>query len=184
MSDMQLPADFEPSGLLPPGAYVATLAQLRDSLFVKGSASTGSSWDGGWRRHLVDQLELLASDLWSVGIERLFIDGSFCTEKPRPGDIDGYFVTAFPDWPAQHARLRASRSVWTWSPQDLVCGPDGKPKLPLWHAHRVELFPVFDPPFRHYSSRGTQTEVIDKFFCHTRSGESKGIVKIVKEPAP
>jgi hypothetical protein len=27
---------------------------------------------------------------WSAGIEDLFIDGTFCTEKPDPGDADGY----------------------------------------------------------------------------------------------
>ena len=27
---------------------------------------------------------------WSARIEDFFIDGSFCTEKPDPGDVDGY----------------------------------------------------------------------------------------------
>ena len=26
------------------------------------------------------------------GIQEIFIDGSFCTEKPDPGDVDGYWV--------------------------------------------------------------------------------------------
>jgi hypothetical protein len=29
------------------------------------------------------------------GIEDVFIDGSFCTEKPDPGDVDGYWVEEF-----------------------------------------------------------------------------------------
>jgi hypothetical protein len=29
---------------------------------------------------------------WLAGIEDIFIDGSFCTEKPDPGDVDGYWV--------------------------------------------------------------------------------------------
>jgi hypothetical protein len=29
---------------------------------------------------------------WTAGIDDIFIDGSFCTEKPDPGDVDGYWV--------------------------------------------------------------------------------------------
>jgi hypothetical protein len=29
---------------------------------------------------------------WLAGIEEIFIDGSFCTEEPDPGDVDGYWV--------------------------------------------------------------------------------------------
>ena len=29
---------------------------------------------------------------WAAGIAEIYIDGSFCTEKPDPGDIDGYWV--------------------------------------------------------------------------------------------
>lgn len=35
-------------------------------------------------------------------IEEIYIDGSFCTEKPDPGDIDGYWVE--PD-PAVYDRI-------------------------------------------------------------------------------
>jgi hypothetical protein len=29
---------------------------------------------------------------WKAGIQDVYIDGSFCTEKPDPGDVDGYCV--------------------------------------------------------------------------------------------
>jgi len=29
---------------------------------------------------------------WKAGIEDIHIDGNFCTEKPDPGDVDGYWV--------------------------------------------------------------------------------------------
>jgi hypothetical protein len=186
MPPRALPADFEPSGLLPAGTFVATIALLRTSLLVEGPVVALPSWDRPWRLHLVDQLEALVQDLWSVGIDRVFADGSFCTEKPRPGDIDGHFITSFPEWPARHEQLKRRRPVWTWSPRDLRPAADGKPKLPLWHQHRIELFPVFDPPFRAHSFRGTQTTqgpvFIDEFFRRTRDGRPKGIVQIVKEP--
>jgi hypothetical protein len=34
---------------------------------------------------------------WAAGIEEIYVDGSFCTEKPDPGDIDGYWVEPDPD---------------------------------------------------------------------------------------
>jgi hypothetical protein len=38
----------------------------------------------------VDNLAVLVAQLWQVGIDRIFIDGSFAQDKPRPNDIDGY----------------------------------------------------------------------------------------------
>ncbi len=32
-----------------------------------------------------------------AGIEDIYIDGSFCTEKRDPGDIDGYWVEPDPE---------------------------------------------------------------------------------------
>ena len=43
-------------------------------------------------------LGILVSELAHVGIEEICIDGSFCSHKDRPGDIDGYFVTDFQLW--------------------------------------------------------------------------------------
>jgi hypothetical protein len=188
MVPQQLPADFEPSGLLPAGTFLATLAELRTSVLVRGTATTGTAWDFTWRLHLVAQLEVLVRDLWQVGIEQIFVDGSFCTDKPRPGDIDGYFVTSLLSWPSQAAKLRALRSAWSWDPRDMLPATNGKPKLPMWHEHRVELFPVYDPPFRDQSFLGTRTAqgpvFIDDFFRLTRSHEPKGIVQIAGDPRP
>ncbi|MBN1609643.1 MAG: hypothetical protein JW940_23625 [Polyangiaceae bacterium] len=188
MALQQLPADFEPSGLLRPGIFLATLAELRCSLLVQGTVSTGPGWRKKWRLHLVDQLELLVRDLWHVGIDQIFANGSFCTDKPRPGDIDGYFVTSWLNWRSQAATLRVLRPEWTWAPREMRPAADGKPKLPMWHEHRVELFPVFDPPFRDQSFLGTRTAegkvFIDDFFQLTRSHESKGIVQIARDPQP
>ena len=33
---------------------------------------------------------------WAAGIEEIYIDGSFCTDKPDSGDIDGYWVEPDP----------------------------------------------------------------------------------------
>jgi hypothetical protein len=34
---------------------------------------------------------------WTAGIRKVYIDGSFCTEKPDPGDIDGNWVEPDPE---------------------------------------------------------------------------------------
>ena len=84
-----LPA-FNTDGLLPPGDYELTFGEIRSSLLVIGPGDP--EWDTSWRRWLVEQLEVLMNQLWSVGIVEVFVDGSFVECKNRPGDIDGYFV--------------------------------------------------------------------------------------------
>ena len=71
--------EFEPStGALPPGNHPATLEQIE-----KGLGFTPR------RRWLLKGLRAAVVAFWAVGIEEIYIDGSFCTEKPDPGDIDG-----------------------------------------------------------------------------------------------
>ena len=43
-------------------------------------------------RWLLKGLRAAVKASWTAGIEDIFIDGSFCTEKPDPGDVDGYWV--------------------------------------------------------------------------------------------
>ncbi len=88
---MALPP-FTPDGLLPPGDYPMSFAELRDSYLVTGKGVRSSTWDAAWRRHLIDNLEKLVSELWQVGIDNVFADGSFAEEKDHPNDIDRYFV--------------------------------------------------------------------------------------------
>jgi hypothetical protein len=39
------------------------------------------------RRWLLKGLRAALRASWAAGIEDIFIDGSFCTEKPDPGDV-------------------------------------------------------------------------------------------------
>ena len=48
------------------------------------------------RRWLLKGLRTAVKAFWAAGIEEVFIDGSLCTEKPDPGDIDGYWVEPDP----------------------------------------------------------------------------------------
>ncbi len=54
-----IPNKFNERGLLPPGDYKSTLAQLRKSILVKGPGSKSVTWDGKWRATLVDNLEII-----------------------------------------------------------------------------------------------------------------------------
>lgn len=81
---------FSDEGLLPRGDYPLTLDELRGSRLVTGEGVDSATWDVEWRRRLVGGLEVLVGHLWQVGIDRIFVDGSFVEEKDHPNDIDGY----------------------------------------------------------------------------------------------
>jgi hypothetical protein len=76
-----IPAFDLRTGALPPGNHQATL-----ELIVKRFGFTPR------RRWLLKGLRAAVEAFWAAGIQKIYIDGSFCTEKPDPGDIDGYWV--------------------------------------------------------------------------------------------
>src|SRR4051812_7784698 len=86
-----IPDGFDWDGLLPAGEYPATIAELRGSLLVKGPEPKPADWDSEWRRELVDNLAVLAKQLWQAGVTKIFINGSFVGDVGHPHDIDGYF---------------------------------------------------------------------------------------------
>src|SRR5215207_1498746 len=70
-------------GLLPPGTHEGTVRELREKL--------------GWsrqRRSLISGLERALELMSDCGVERVYLDGSFVTDKDRPGDIDGCYDIA------------------------------------------------------------------------------------------
>ena len=100
---------FEKStGLLPPGEYEASLAEIRETL----------CWS--YRRRVIyGGLEYVAGELRSHQVDRIWVDGSFVTSKERPGDVDvAYEVpqNSDPDdwgWlsPVRHNDLKKFRRV-------------------------------------------------------------------------
>jgi hypothetical protein len=64
-------------GVLPPGIWHASLEEFTE-VFGKSSR----------RKMLLAGLEQAAISLLSAGWTTLFIDGSFVTDKPEPGDYD------------------------------------------------------------------------------------------------
>lgn len=67
-----------PTGLLAPGIHAATWEEL--------VALTGTS---PYRVALLAGLRAAALELQRCGCPRLYVDGSFVTDKPLPGDYDG-----------------------------------------------------------------------------------------------
>jgi len=69
---------------------------------------------------LVENLAILARQLWQVGIREIFADGSFAEDKDHPNDIDGYFVCSLDMLRSGELTRRLNLldpwKVWTWDP--------------------------------------------------------------------
>lgn len=173
---------FTSNGLLPPGDYELSFDEIRKSFLVQGTG--GSLWDKEWRENLVNNLEILATQLWKVGVREIFADGSFAEDKAHPNDIDGYFVCDFDllrtGELTRQLNLLDPSKVWTWDPAARKASP-GYPKrqLPMWHQYRVELYPhVPGSPCGISDRHGHELEFPSAFRQSRRDGMPRGIVKI------
>lgn len=172
--------DFTADGLLPPGDYPLTLAELRQSVLVTGTGVL--AWDAAWRLQLVENLAVMVNQLWQIGIGEIFVDGSFVEDKSRPNDIDGYFVCEpsrlFSGQLQTELNQLDPHQVWTWDPTSRRPFK-GYPKkqLPMWHQYRVELFPHYGQLCGIRDAFGNQLE-FPAAFRQSRNGKQKGIVKI------
>ncbi len=179
---------FEPDGLLPAGDYEVSFEELRQSILVVGpsGAAMSPTWDFEWRAKLVDNLEILARQLWQVEITEVFADGSFAEDKDHPNDIDGYFVCSLDLLASgeltRQLNLLDPYKVWTWDPASRR-PYRGYPKwqLPMWHKYRVELYPHvpglgFGSGIR--DRHGNELEFPSAFRQSRRDGKPRGIVKI------
>jgi len=171
---------FTHEGLLPVGDFVLTFDELFESALVLGPDNTADAWDARWRRTLAENLAIMVGHLCQVGLTDVFIDGSFVENKPRPNDIDGYFLCDrdfFYDGELE-TKLQKLDPAWTWDAERRHAAPGStKQQLPMWHKYRVELFPHV----------GQWTGIVDQFgheltfpsaFRLTRDFKPKGILKI------
>lgn len=175
--------EFTEQGLLPAGDYVMSLDQLRHSILVKATSRRSPTWDEQWRLQLVQNLSVLCHQLWSVGIDQIFVDGSFVEEKDHPNDIDGYFECAADSFISgkleRDLNLLDPHKIWTWDPASRR-PYRGYPKrqLPMWHQYRVELYAHFGQPSGIQDEFGHPLE-FPAAFRRTRFGNHpKGIIKI------
>ena len=74
---------FNQYGLLPPGIHSASLEELVQKF---GFSSK--------RQDLIEQgLKPVVERLKALGVRDVYLNGSFTTSKPSPGDIDAYVLT-------------------------------------------------------------------------------------------
>ena len=62
---------FTAEGLLPPGEYALGIGDLQNSYLVT-SEGLSPTWDSGWRRFLVGNLEILVGQLWQINLRPHF----------------------------------------------------------------------------------------------------------------
>lgn len=179
---------FTLDGLLPVGDYPVTLSDLRGSHLVTGSGVSPGTWDTDWRAVLVDNLTLLVGQLWQVGIDRIFVDGSFVEDKDHPNDIDGYFecdlrYLARGDLQRDLNSLDPHK-VWVWDRTSRRPDPNSaKMQLPMWHQYRVELYPhtpLFPQESGIRDQWGNDQPFPSAFRRSRREDRPKGIVQIVR----
>jgi hypothetical protein len=147
---------FDPgTGGLPPGDHKATLEEIAERL--------GFTPRRGW---LVKGLRTAVEAFWLAGIEDIYIDGSFCTEKPDPGDIDGYriepdsevYERINPYWIDFARVLAAHVRKWKWR---------------MWVDHGVEFF-------IHPAMQATPILGFPEFFRQDRDGHPRGVIRVIK----
>jgi len=147
---------FDPStGALPPGNHQATVEHIRKRLGFTPR-----------RRWLLKGLRAAIEAFWAAGIEEIYIDGSFCTEKPDPGDVDGYWVE--PD-EGVYDRIDAY-----WIDFEPVLVPHlRKWKWRMWADYGVEFF-------IHPAMQATPELGFPEFFRQDRDGQPRGVIQVVK----
>ncbi|MBI4533914.1 MAG: hypothetical protein HY711_08185 [Candidatus Melainabacteria bacterium] len=176
---------FDQDGLLPPGDYVLTLEQLRESILVRPVTGSLENWDQDWRMWLTLNLEILVTQLWAVGIERIYIDGSFVEDKTHPNDIDGYFECKLSHLASgnlqQELNSLDTYKVWTWDPKSRMVHPDSpKKQLPMWHRYRVELYPHHGQSSGIRDQFGQELQFPSAFRLSRREHKQKGIILLAK----
>ena len=150
-----IPAFHPDTGALPPGDHRATPDEIGQRF---GSTPR--------RRWLLKGFRAAVNAFWAAGIEEIYIDGSFCTEKPDPGDVDGYWVE--PD-PGVYDRIDPY-----WTDFELVLVPHLRQwKWRMWAEHGVEFF-------IHPVMQATRVTGFPEFFRRSRDGSPRGVIEVVK----
>lgn len=187
----QINLQFDEDGRLPPGDYLLTLDELERSILVTGDEDKDPAWDTKWRLELVQNLRILVEQLWIVGITEIYIDGSFATDKLRPGDIDGYFVV---EKPAEQQDSEFEQSIcdqlnkhdkhnaWSWKDEDRKRpAPAEKGQLPMWWHYHVEMWPEYGQWSGQIHPLTDEKLTHAQLFRITKLGEDKGIIKLLKK---
>lgn len=169
---------FTADGVLPPRDHDLTIEELRASMLVTGPEGHDPGWDSSWRAKLVDNLTILVRQLWTVGIEEIFIDGSFAQDKNRPNDIDGYFVCDLRQQVSGELERKLNaldpHRAWGWSEHIRYPGR----LLPLQRIYKVVLWPYSLGTMWGTDNRGKPVEMSDAFRRVAGTSIRKGIIRL------
>ena len=172
-------------GLLPSGDHHLTIVELRQSYLVTGEGLGVPEWDSAWRAQLVDNLEPFVRQLWQVGVERIFVNGSFVTSKARPEDIDPYFECEVDRYAPILVRLLQSEPPLPWDMlRQRIDSRTNRLKPMMWHQFRVEMFAYFTDhpvPTGVHDEHGRDLYFPVLFRRDKTTGRPKGIVQIIRE---
>jgi len=154
-----IPAFDHRTGALPPGIHEATLEEIGKRFGFTAR-----------RRWLLKGLRTAVEAFWAAGIEEIYVDGSFCTEKPDPGDVDGYWVEPDED---VYDRIDPY-----WIDFDPVLVPHlRKWKWRMWVDYGVEFF-------IHPAMQASPEMGFTEFFRQDRNGQPRGVIQLVKAVLP
>jgi hypothetical protein len=145
---VQMIPRFTDEGLLPPGVYGTDLEELKEKM--GWSRKRGELLEG-----LEEALELMASS----GVVRVYLDGSFVTEKDRPNDIDGCYDLA-DDVTAEDLRRLAP-----------IFPPSPSNRAEAKRRFGVDLFPAAA------TELGSGQPFL-RFFQSDREGRERGVLSV------
>ena len=115
---------------------------------------------------MLNGLRAAVNSFWDAGIEDIYIDGSFCTEKPDPVDIDGYWVE--PDQ-GVYERLDPYGTDF----ELLFVTQVRKWKWRMGADHGLEFF-------MHPAMQARPEVGFPEFFRQDREGQPRGVIQVVK----
>lgn len=125
----------------------------------------------------------MINQLWTVGINDIFIDGSFVEDVSQPGDIDGYFVCDLLYFANQQFHTDINKldpyQVWDWSKRS----PDpnsAKLQLEMWHRYKVEFYPHLGQTSGIPDEFGNPQTFPAAFRKSRKNSLPKGIIQIIK----
>jgi hypothetical protein len=138
--------DLTEDGLLPPGVYPASLEEIGER-FGRANAV---------RKGLFGGLTRALHNLSEAGVERVYINGSFVTDKELPNDVDGCWDA---DGPLDLGRL------------DAVFLDFSHHRRQMKERYGVDFFPAS-------SVEGESRQAFLDFFQVDRDGRSKGVLVV------
>lgn len=120
-----------------------------------------------------------------MGVDRVFIDGSFVSSKSDPGDIDGYFECEWGRYTQILIGLLHLEPSLPWDVTHRPPDPKSRERKPMmWHRYRVELFPHFPDnpiPTGIYDEFGNSLLFPSLFRRDRATSRQKSIIQIIRE---